>query len=42
LHYLEGCTLAETAQQVDLSISGVRKRLLTLRERSRALLAGHA
>ena len=31
--YLEGRTLAETAAQVDLSVSGVRKRLRCLRER---------
>ncbi len=37
MHYLEGCTLAETARQVDLSISGVRKRLRTLREQNLAL-----
>jgi len=38
--YLEGCTLAETAEQVDLSISGVRKRLRCLRERRLDLLGG--
>jgi RNA polymerase sigma-70 factor (ECF subfamily) len=38
LHYLEGCTLAETAREVELSISGVRKRLHKLRERSRAFI----
>ncbi len=37
MHYLEGCTLAETAKGVELSISGVRKRLDTLRQQSRAL-----
>lgn len=41
MHYLEGCTLAETAREVELSISGVRKRLDTLREQSRALMCGH-
>ncbi|HET6449905.1 MAG TPA: sigma-70 family RNA polymerase sigma factor, partial [Spirochaetia bacterium] len=30
--FLEGRTLAETAEEVDLSISGVRKRIRTLRE----------
>jgi RNA polymerase sigma-70 factor (ECF subfamily) len=39
MHYLEGCTLAETAEQVDLSISGVRKRLRGLREQGTALMA---
>jgi RNA polymerase sigma-70 factor (ECF subfamily) len=38
MHYLEGCTLAETAEEVDLSVSGVRKRLLALREQGRALM----
>jgi len=41
MHYLEGCTLAETAKEVELSISGVRKRLDMLREQSRALMGGH-
>ena len=39
MHFLEGCTLEETAQQVELSISGVRKRLRTLREQGVALMA---
>ena len=39
MHYLEEKTLAETAQAVGLSISGVRKRLTTLRVRSEALMA---
>jgi RNA polymerase sigma-70 factor (ECF subfamily) len=39
MHYLEGCTLAETAAQVDLSISGVRKRLRSLREQGEVLMA---
>jgi RNA polymerase sigma-70 factor (ECF subfamily) len=39
MHYLEEKTLAETAQAVGLSISGVRKRLSTLRRHSEALLA---
>ena len=39
MHYLEGRTLAETAAQVDLSISGVRKRLRSLRDRNVALMA---
>jgi RNA polymerase sigma-70 factor (ECF subfamily) len=38
MHYLEGCTLAETAEGVDLSVSGVRKRLLALREQGRAFM----
>ena len=36
--YLEGRTLAETAAQVDLSISGVRKRIRCLREQGVDLL----
>jgi len=36
--YLEGRTLAETAAQVDLSVSGVRKRLRCLREQKVDLL----
>ncbi|MCK4542178.1 MAG: sigma-70 family RNA polymerase sigma factor [Spirochaetales bacterium] len=31
LHYIDGFTLEETAQQVGLSVSGVRKRLRNLR-----------
>lgn len=38
--YLEGRTLAETAQEVDLSVSGVRKRLRALREKKSAFVAG--
>jgi RNA polymerase sigma-70 factor (ECF subfamily) len=40
MHYLEGRTLAETAKEADLSISGVRKRLLALREQGRDFLGG--
>ena len=36
--YLEGRTLAQTAEEVDLSISGVRKRMRTLREQNIALI----
>ena len=36
--FLEGRTLAETAEEVDLSISGVRKRIRTLREQTLALV----
>ena len=38
--YLEGRTLAETAAEVDLSISGVRKRMRSLREQNLALIDG--
>jgi len=38
--FLEGCTLAETAETVQLSVSGVRKRLRTLREQNLVLVAG--
>lgn len=34
LHYVDGYTLEETAEQVGLSVSGVRKRLRKLREKS--------
>jgi len=37
LHYIDGMTLEEVAQHVGLSVSGVRKRLRLLRERTRAL-----
>jgi RNA polymerase sigma-70 factor (ECF subfamily) len=39
MHFLEGCTLAETAERVDLSISGVRKRFRALRDQNLALMA---
>lgn len=39
MHYLEGRTLAETAAKVDLSISGVRKRLRSLRDQNVAIMA---
>jgi len=39
VHYLEGKTLAETAQEVGMSISGVRKRLRALRRHGEARLA---
>lgn len=38
MHFVEGRTLAETAEQVGLSISGVRKRFRTLREQNVALM----
>jgi RNA polymerase sigma-70 factor, ECF subfamily len=34
LHYVDGFTLEETALQVGLSVSGIRKRLRKLREKS--------
>ncbi|MGA2611876.1 MAG: sigma-70 family RNA polymerase sigma factor [Spirochaetia bacterium] len=40
IHYLEEKTLSETAQEVGLSISGVRKRLNSLRRHGEARLAG--
>ena len=36
-HYVDGFTLEETAKMVGLSVSGVRKRLRTLRQRGLAL-----
>jgi RNA polymerase sigma-70 factor, ECF subfamily len=38
LHYVDGLTLEETAARVGLSVSGLRKRLRGLRERSRLYL----
>jgi RNA polymerase sigma-70 factor, ECF subfamily len=35
LHYVDGLTLEETAARVGLSVSGLRKRLAGLRERSK-------
>jgi RNA polymerase sigma-70 factor (ECF subfamily) len=37
LHFLDGMTLEETAREVGLSVSGVRKRLSALRETLREL-----
>lgn len=37
LHYVDGFTLEETAAEVGLSVSGVRKRLRTLRSQLRGL-----
>jgi RNA polymerase sigma factor (sigma-70 family) len=37
MHYVDGMTLEEVAGHVGLSVSGVRKRLRLLKERSRAL-----
>ncbi len=34
LHYYDGLTLEQTAQMVGMSVSGVRKRLRTLRTRA--------
>jgi RNA polymerase sigma-70 factor, ECF subfamily len=42
LHYVDGLTLEETAERVGLSVSGLRKRLAGLRERSKAFLEGGA
>jgi RNA polymerase sigma factor (sigma-70 family) len=38
LHYVDGMTLEETATEVGLSLSGVRKRLRALRTRLAAIL----
>jgi len=40
IYYLQEATLAETAEECGLSVSGVRKRLLGLRGRSLQLMAG--
>jgi len=36
MHYVDGMTLEEVAAHVGLSVSGVRKRLRLLKQRSRA------
>jgi RNA polymerase sigma-70 factor (ECF subfamily) len=36
MHYVDGMTLEEVASHVGLSVSGVRKRLRLLKQRSRA------
>ncbi len=41
LHYVDGLTLEETALEVGLSLSGVRKRLSRLRESALALERSH-
>ena len=33
MHYVDGLTLEETASQIGLSVSGVRKRLRNLRKK---------
>src|SRR5690606_31799129 len=40
LHYVDGLTLEETAAQVGMSVSGVRKRLRGLRAKGLALEEG--
>ncbi|HUI73117.1 MAG TPA: sigma-70 family RNA polymerase sigma factor [Spirochaetia bacterium] len=40
VHFLEERTLAETAEEVGMSISGVRKRLRSLRRQAELRLAG--
>ena len=37
MHYVDGMTLQQVADEVGLSVSGVRKRLRTLKERARHL-----
>ena len=39
LHYLDGYTLEETAKKMNMSVSGVRKRLRILREKALELAA---
>ncbi len=39
LHYVDGMTLEETAKEVGMSVSGIRKRLRTLRSDALELLA---
>jgi len=40
LHHVDGLTLEETAAEIGLSVSGVRKRLRGLRDRLGALMPG--
>ena len=40
LHYVDGMTLEEVAREVGLSVSGVRKRLRTLKARVKSLEEG--
>lgn len=40
LHYVDGMTLEEVAREVGLSVSGVRKRLRTLKARVKSLEGG--
>ena len=37
MHFVDGLTYEEVAAEVGLSVSGVRKRLRTLKGRARAL-----
>ena len=37
MHYVDGMTLEEVADHVGLSVSGVRKRLRVLKQRTRSL-----
>ncbi len=37
MHYVDGMTLEEVARESGLSVSGVRKRLRTLKERVRGM-----
>ena len=39
LHYLDGYTLEETAKKMNMSVSGVRKRLRILREKALEIAA---
>ncbi len=41
LHYVDGLTLEETAKQMQMSVSGIRKRLSTLRKRALACEGAH-
>jgi RNA polymerase sigma-70 factor, ECF subfamily len=40
IHFLEEKTLAETAQEVGMSVSGIRKRFRAIRQNGVALIAG--
>jgi RNA polymerase sigma-70 factor (ECF subfamily) len=40
LHYLDGLTLEQTAQEMEMSVSGVRKRLVGLRKKALQCIGG--
>lgn len=40
LHYIDGFTLEETAKEINMSVSGVRKRLRNLRTKAQNLYSG--
>jgi len=39
LHYVDGLTLEETAEQIGMSVSGIRKRIVSLKKHSKAYIS---